>query len=555
MHGHPPHPRMPLPRSHPWAQLSVRGGGAADLLPQVTQLLPLQDSELASIQLSKLWRHFPGAEGGGEDWRRARAWVLGARSWSNTRGAADVAGMGAWPLPHSPGPRSAAPKACWRRLLTSASAIAQSHPRPTHPRPAPRACSASPPWPELALQPPSTPGSPPRQHPHSQPTGTCPRAAGTRGSEGDRRSACLLRLRKTAAHSGPSAHHHEPAGAGGEQAPRSPPRRADSPCLPAVPPASPCASPVVGWGRRPPWGSPGRVGKGPATCWSSGPWRGASPPAAGPAPPGALSAREAVGTASGAAQPAPDPATWPCLRLPSSCRPSLRPSLRRRRRRLRPRRLSISPRPSARPGPAPRSPSAGSARTMAGGGRRAGVRPSWPRAERAGLRPARVKAAHAAGAGVGVRNSPEGRGPGVAVCQGMPSANGGVTRLSVAGTAPPFRSKPLFLAGLPIPVWATGSPRSRGPGFNCSLPCVSPGPLEPNGVPSPPLTLGWPAGGLRLEVGGCPKGVPAEHTKYRGPGVRLSWLLVSQALPEGRDGGWVRSVYFGREKKMDEEMS
>lgn len=210
--------------------------------------------------------------------------------------------------------------------------------------------------------------------------------------------------------------------------------------------------------------------------------------------------------------------------------------------------------PPLRP-PRPRPPQPLRGLRADNGGRRAGVRPSWPRAERAGLRPARVKAAHAAGAGVGVRNSPEGRGPGVAVCQGMPSANGGVTRLSVAGTAPPFRSKPLFLAGLPIPVWATGSPRSRGPGFNCSLPCVSPGPLEPNGVPSPPLTLGWPAGGLRLEVGGCPKGVPAEHTKYRGPGVRLSWLLVSQALPEGRDGGWVRSVYFGREKKMDEEMS
>lgn len=118
----------------------------------------------------------------------------------------------------------------------------------------------------------------------------------------------------------------------------SPSAPGTNPFLPSAPRADPTrsagaapfpqpghhASPV-GWGRRPPWESPGRVGKGSGTCWSSGPWRGASPPATGPAQPGALSTREAVGTESGAEQPAPDPTTWPGLRLPSSSLPSLLP--------------------------------------------------------------------------------------------------------------------------------------------------------------------------------------------------------------------------------------
>lgn len=83
---------------------------------------------------------------------------------------------------------------------------------------------------------------------------------------------------------------------------RPSPRRAYNPFLPSAPRADPTrsagtgpflrpghqASPV-GWGRRPPWESPGRVGKGSGTCWSSGPWRGASPPATGPTEPGAFS--------------------------------------------------------------------------------------------------------------------------------------------------------------------------------------------------------------------------------------------------------------------------
>lgn len=189
----------------------------------------------------------------------------------------------------------------------------------------------------------------------------------------------------------------------------------------------------------------------------------------------------------GAAQPAPDPATWPCLRLPSSCRPSL---------------LPLAPLPPPPPPPPPKAqhlppplrpprprPPQPLRRLRADNGRAAGGKRAPP-----GLRPARVQAATRGGRG-GVRNSPEGRGPGVAVGQRRPSANGGVTWLGVAGTAPPFRPKPLFLAGLPIPAWAPGSSRSQGPGLNCFLPWVSPGRLEPNKVPSPPLTLGWPARG------------------------------------------------------------
>lgn len=70
-----------------------------------------------------------------------------------------------------------------------------------------------------------------------------------------------------------------------------------------------------------------------------------------------------------------------------------------------------------------------------------------------------------AGARVGVGTRLRVGGPGVAVYQGMmPSANGGGTRLGVAGTAPPspFRPKPLFLS------WALhpkpGPPELLGPG-------------------------------------------------------------------------------------------
>ena len=94
------------------------------------------------------------------------------------RGVANMAGMGAWPLPHHQGPLSAAPKACWRRPLTIASATSKATPAPPTPAQRPRACSASPTLPGFALYPPSTPGSP-CQHPHSLPSGAGTRVAGT----------------------------------------------------------------------------------------------------------------------------------------------------------------------------------------------------------------------------------------------------------------------------------------------------------------------------------------------------------------------------------------
>lgn len=63
--------------------------------PQVTQFLPLQDSELASIQLSKLWRHFLGLGGWGGG---GTTWVfVGGGEVVQYRGGAEVAGTGAWP--------------------------------------------------------------------------------------------------------------------------------------------------------------------------------------------------------------------------------------------------------------------------------------------------------------------------------------------------------------------------------------------------------------------------------------------------------------------------
>lgn len=53
-------------------------------------------------------------------------------------------------------------------------------------------------------------------------------------------------------------------------------------------------------------------------------------------------------------------------------------------------------------------------------------------------------------------------GGGGAVYQWMPSADGTGARISMAGTAPRFRPKPLFLAGLPIPFQA-GPPELPSP--------------------------------------------------------------------------------------------
>lgn len=228
--------------------------------------------------------------------------MLGEGSQSSC--GAEVAGTGAWPYPQ--GPVSAALKACWHRPLTTASAISQCHPRPTHTRPAPLSVLCVAPFAGASLSQ-LNPRSP-SPAPHSQPTGAGTQAAetltrGRRGGKGDRRSNCPLPAPQDRSTTpGQAPINHSPAGMGGAQ-PSPLHTRRITPCSPARldptpqgPPERPPslepghhASPV-GWGRRPPWGSPGRMGKGPGTCWSSGPWRGASPPAAGPAQPGALNA-------------------------------------------------------------------------------------------------------------------------------------------------------------------------------------------------------------------------------------------------------------------------
>lgn len=158
-------------------------------------------------------------------------------------------------------------------------------------------------------------------------------------------------------------------------------------------------------GRRPgPAGRPqrarGRRNRGRRGAASTGSSHLALPAAAlflPPLPPPALSSAAAASSAPGGSASPPAP--------PRRVPPPLRP-----------------------PGPAPRSPSAGSARTMAG----------RPRSgARAGLGLARGEGGPRCGGRGGGRNPPEGWGPGVAVYQGMPSTNGGVTRLSMAGTAPP----------------------------------------------------------------------------------------------------------------------
>ena len=66
LHRHPPPPRISLLGGNQLVQEKCEwgwGGSPPPPFPQVTQFLPLQDSELASIQLSKLWRRFLGLGG------------------------------------------------------------------------------------------------------------------------------------------------------------------------------------------------------------------------------------------------------------------------------------------------------------------------------------------------------------------------------------------------------------------------------------------------------------------------------------------------------------
>lgn len=136
--------------------------------------------------------------------------------------------------------------------------------------------------------------------------------------------------------------------------------------------------------------------------------------------------REAVGTESSAAQPAPGPATWPGLRLPSSCLLSLLPLSPlppppppplKAQHLPPPPPLPPAPPfppPSAGPGPAPRSPSAGSAQTM--GGRREDR--TARRRALASERP-RARVVHSGGVGRGrIRNPLRGCGRGVRFTRG-----------------------------------------------------------------------------------------------------------------------------------------
>lgn len=216
-----------------------------------------------------------------------------------------------------------------------------------------------------------------KPQPRSGPSAHQSRTRRHRGSPPPSRRPAPLRARlltlSSPAPSGP------PPGVPGAALPR--PRRRASP---------------AGWGRRPPWGSPGREGTGPATCWSSGPWRGASAAAARPAPPGALSAREAGGTGSShlalpaAALPARLPSGPPSAASPAPEAPHLPPPARRSR---------------LRRGPAPEPLRGRRARTMGGGGSGA---PLLPRPG-----PARGAGGPAAGRGRGWgRDSPADWGPG-----------------------------------------------------------------------------------------------------------------------------------------------
>lgn len=197
---------------------SVKRGEAADLLSQVTQLLPLQNRELASIQLSKLWRRF--SEAGGREWGGRDNMDVGAVELEQYRGVAEVAGMEAWPLPHSRA------RICGSEgLLAPPSDYRFGHlpvPPPPHPPPP---CA-----PERALRRPLSlsslsslpqPQDPSTLNPKelvSKHQG--PRTPGKRGGEVDRRPDLpLLAPQNRSLTPGQAPINHEPAGMGGAQTP------------------------------------------------------------------------------------------------------------------------------------------------------------------------------------------------------------------------------------------------------------------------------------------------------------------------------------------------